>query len=88
MTFSPVIINLQFVGGEERTIQFMESQSIVTDSTPLLEDSYAYGVVEHPFPLNCCLRGWYLGADFYHSVKIGIVQYVCVTVFSQCFLQF
>uniref|UniRef100_A0A7N0USJ9 Uncharacterized protein n=1 Tax=Kalanchoe fedtschenkoi TaxID=63787 RepID=A0A7N0USJ9_KALFE len=66
------------LGGEERTIEFMESHSVVTESTPLLEDSYAYGVVKHPFPLNCCLRSWYLGPDFYHAVKIGIVQYMIV----------
>ncbi|KAJ6306876.1 hypothetical protein OIU78_022061 [Salix suchowensis] len=40
---------------------------------PLLEESYAYGVVEHPFPINCFLRDWNLGADFYHAVKIGIM---------------
>ncbi|CAM8939457.1 unnamed protein product [Rhodiola kirilowii] len=66
------------LGGEECTIQFMESQGTVSDSTPFLDDSYAYGVVEHPFPLNCCLRNWYLGSDFYNAVKIGIVQYMIV----------
>lgn len=66
------------VGGEERTIQFMESQTVITASTPLLEDAYSYGVVEHPFPLNWFLKDWYLGPKFYHAVKIGIVQYVCV----------
>lgn len=55
----------------------MESQSTVSSSVPLLDEAYAYGVVEHPFPLNCCLGEWYLGSDFYQAVKIGIVQYVC-----------
>lgn len=55
----------------------MEKQSLVSCNMPLLEEGYAYGVVEHPFPLNCLLREWYLGPDFYHAVKIGIVQYVC-----------
>lgn len=56
----------------------MESQSVVSSSSlPLLDDAYAYGVVEHPFPLNCFIREWYLGSDFYQAVKIGIVQYVC-----------
>ncbi|CAL5203995.1 unnamed protein product [Lathyrus oleraceus] len=64
------------LGGEEKTIQFMESMSVTDSSTPLLKDAYAYGVVEHPFPLNFVLRGWYLGPDFYQSVKIGIVQYM------------
>ncbi|XP_027339272.1 protein LAZ1 homolog 1 isoform X2 [Abrus precatorius] len=64
------------LGGEEKTIQFMESMSLTESSTPLLKESYAYGVVEHPFPLNCLLRDWYLGPDFYQSVKIGIVQYM------------
>ncbi|XP_058219846.1 protein LAZ1 homolog 1 isoform X4 [Rhododendron vialii] len=64
------------LGGEANTIEYMESQSLVTTSIPLLEESYAYGVVEHPFPLNCLLRDWHLGSDFYQAVKIGIVQYM------------
>ncbi|KAK2985450.1 hypothetical protein RJ640_006746 [Escallonia rubra] len=64
------------LGGEHGTIQFMESQSLINSSIPLLEESYAYGVVEHPFPLNCFLREWHLGPDFYQAVKIGIVQYM------------
>ncbi|XP_016163410.1 protein LAZ1 homolog 1 isoform X3 [Arachis ipaensis] len=65
------------LGGEDKTIEFMEGKSPADSNTPLLKEEYAYGVVEHPFPLNCCLRDWYLGPDFYQSVKIGIVQYVC-----------
>ncbi|XP_050213490.1 protein LAZ1 homolog 1 [Mercurialis annua] len=64
------------LGGEESTIEFMESQSVITSSMPLLEESYSYGVVEHPFPLNCFLRDWQLGPDFYYAVKVGIVQYM------------
>lgn len=71
------------IGGEDQTIQFMESVSIMDSSTPLLKDSYAYGVVKHPFPLNCFMKEWYLGPGFYHAVKIGIVQYVCLT-FVNC----
>ncbi|CAL5386548.1 unnamed protein product [Camellia sinensis] len=63
-------------GGEENTIEFMERQSLSSSSIPLLEEAYAYGVVEHPFPLNCFLRDWHLGSDFYQAVKVGIVQYV------------
>ncbi|GAA0153377.1 transporter [Lithospermum erythrorhizon] len=43
---------------------------------PLLDEAYAYGIVEHPFPLNCCLGAWELGSHFYQAVKIGIVQYM------------
>ncbi|KAH6789145.1 organic solute transporter ostalpha protein [Perilla frutescens var. frutescens] len=68
------------LGGEESTIEFMESQNWTTSSSsssvPLLDEAYAYGVVEHPFPLNCFLRDWKLGSDFYQGVKIGIVQYM------------
>lgn len=64
------------LGGEDKTIQFMESMSLTDSSTPLLKETYAYGVVEHPFPLNCFLRDWYLGPEFYQAVKIGIVQYM------------
>ncbi|KAK9110414.1 hypothetical protein Sjap_018474 [Stephania japonica] len=64
------------LGGEQNTIKFMEAQGQIDYDTPLLEDAYDDGVIRHPFPLNCCLRHWYLGPDFYHAVKIGIVQYM------------
>ncbi|KAK7293727.1 hypothetical protein RJT34_16600 [Clitoria ternatea] len=64
------------LGGEDKTIQFMESMSLTDSSIPLLKESYAYGVVEHPFPINLFLKDWHLGPDFYQSVKIGIVQYM------------
>lgn len=66
------------LGGEESTVKYMESRSVIDAGTPLLEEAYSYGVVEHPFPLNCFMREWYLGPDFYHAVKIGIVQYMIV----------
>ena len=71
-------------GGEKSTVEFFESHSLATSSAPLLDDAYAYGIVEHPFPLNCFIRDWKLGSDFYQAVKIGIVQYVC-TLFSNEF---
>ncbi|OVA04128.1 Organic solute transporter Ost-alpha [Macleaya cordata] len=65
------------LGGEDSTIKFMETQNQITSSMPLLEVvAYDDGVVKHPFPLNCFLRGWHLGPEFYHAVKIGIVQYM------------
>lgn len=64
------------LGGEESTIEFMESKSLISHSIPLIEESYTYGIVEHPFPLSCFLSDWYLGPHFYEAVKIGIVQYM------------
>ncbi|KAJ3693033.1 hypothetical protein LUZ60_012128 [Juncus effusus] len=64
------------LGGEERTIKVMEAETEYDSSTPLLEYDYEYGFVKHPFPLNCFVRDWYLGQEFYHAVKIGIVQYM------------
>ena len=75
-------------GGEKSTVEFMESQRLIDCSTPLLEEAYTYGVVEHPFPLNCFLREWYLGPDFYQAVKVGIVQYVCSHLFVAVYLDF
>ncbi|KAK9049394.1 hypothetical protein SSX86_031636 [Deinandra increscens subsp. villosa] len=66
------------LGGEDSTIEFMESNSLISHSIPLIEESYTYGIVEHPFPLSCFLREWYLGPEFYQAVKIGIVQYMIV----------
>lgn len=64
------------LGGEERTIKFMENQVQASSSMSLLEYAYEDAVVRHPFPLNCFMRNWYLGSDFYQAVKIGIVQYM------------
>lgn len=68
---------LCLAGGEESTIKFMEGQNLVTSYLPLVDEVYAYGIVQHPFPLNYLLRDWKLGSEFYQAVKIGIVQYVC-----------
>ncbi|XP_072976562.1 protein LAZ1 homolog 1 isoform X1 [Typha angustifolia] len=64
------------LGGEENTIKLMEAQIQTSSSAPLLDLEYGDGVVRHPFPLSCFLKNWYLGSDFYHAVKIGIVQYM------------
>jgi hypothetical protein len=56
----------------------MEGRLQISESSPLLDVDYDYGIVKHPFPLSCFMRNWYLGPDFYHAVKIGIVQYVCM----------
>ena len=48
----------------------MESQRLIDYNTPLLEEVYTYGIVEHSFPLNFFLREWYLGSDFYQVVKV------------------
>ncbi|CAA0813389.1 Protein LAZ1 homolog 1 [Striga hermonthica] len=79
------------LGGEDNTIEFMEKQTLATSSVPLLDETYAYGVVEHPFPLNCFLRDWNLGSDFYQAVKIGIVQYMIlkmICAFLAMFFEF
>nr|KYP44468.1 Transmembrane protein 184C family [Cajanus cajan] len=65
------------LGGEERTIQFMERQAPASLKTPLLQHSSDKGTVNHPFPLNYFLKPWKLGSGFYQIVKFGIVQYVC-----------
>lgn len=72
-----VFISVSSTDGEDRTIEFMEQQTVITQTTPLLEGTCSYKVVEHPFPMNCFLKDWNLGPQFYHAVKIGIVQYVC-----------
>lgn len=56
----------------------MEGRFQISESSPLLDADYDYGIVKHPFPLNWLMRNWYLGPDFFHAVKIGIVQYVCI----------
>ncbi|CAI9115651.1 OLC1v1016615C4 [Oldenlandia corymbosa var. corymbosa] len=76
------------LGGEESTIEFMENQRTASSSIPLLDEAYIYGQVEHPFPMNCCLRPWYLGSDFYQAVKIGVVQYMILKMICALFAMF
>ncbi|KAL9234206.1 hypothetical protein vseg_009101 [Gypsophila vaccaria] len=66
------------LGGEVKTIEYMESKSVISSGSPLLGEAYSYSVVEHPFPLKYFMKEWYLGENFYQAVKIGIVQYMIV----------
>lgn len=66
------------LGGEERTIEFMEREGRASHKAPLLEHNSERGIVTHPFPMNYILRPWKLGRWFYQLVKIGIVQYMII----------
>ncbi|TKY75534.1 LAZ1 protein [Spatholobus suberectus] len=70
------------LGGEERTIQFMERQARISVKTPLLQHSSDKGTVKHPFPINYFLKPWKLGPHFYQIVKFGIVQYMIIKAFT------
>ncbi|XP_042507814.1 protein LAZ1-like isoform X3 [Macadamia integrifolia] len=70
------------LGGEERTIEFMERQGRAASKTPLLENSSEKGTVKHPFPMNYFLKPWKLGQWFYQLIKIGIVQYMIIKTFT------
>ncbi|KAG8644183.1 protein LAZ1 isoform X2 [Manihot esculenta] len=66
------------MGGEERTIEFMERQGRLSSKTPLLEHGHEKGIIKHPFPMNYILKPWKLGQWFYQVVKFGIVQYMLI----------
>ncbi|KAL5562361.1 hypothetical protein UlMin_032108 [Ulmus minor] len=70
------------LGGEERTIEFMERQGRASSKTPLLEHSSEKGTVKHPFPMNYLLKPWKLGQWFYQIIKFGIVQYMLIKTLS------
>ncbi|KAG2703051.1 hypothetical protein I3760_06G119200 [Carya illinoinensis] len=70
------------LGGEERTIEFMEREGRASFKTPLLEHSSEKGTVKHPFPMNYLLKPWKLGQWFYQVIKIGIVQYMLIKSLS------
>ncbi|KAJ0010034.1 hypothetical protein Pint_34112 [Pistacia integerrima] len=70
------------LGGEERTIEFMEREGRASYKNPLLEPSFEKGTVQHPFPMNYVLKPWKLGQWFYQVVKIGIVQYMIIKSLS------
>ncbi|XP_010266155.1 PREDICTED: protein LAZ1-like isoform X2 [Nelumbo nucifera] len=70
------------LGGEERTIEFIERQGRAGPKTPLLEPSSERGVVKHPFPMNYLLKPWKLNQWFYQVIKFGIVQYMIIKTFT------
>ncbi|KAG6538038.1 hypothetical protein ZIOFF_003141 [Zingiber officinale] len=73
---------LAWVGGEERTIEFLNRQGGVTSKTTLLENAFEKGVIKHPFPMNYFLKPWRLSEWFYQNIKIGIVQYMIIKTFT------
>ncbi|XP_022636841.1 protein LAZ1 isoform X2 [Vigna radiata var. radiata] len=70
------------LGGEERTIQFMERQARLSVKIPLLQHSSDKATINHPFPLNYFFKPWKLGHRFYQIVKFGIVQYMLIKAFT------
>ncbi|KAA8524479.1 hypothetical protein F0562_010902 [Nyssa sinensis] len=70
------------LGGEERTIEFMERQGRVSSKTPLLDYGSERGTVKHPFPMNYFLKPWKLGQWVYQVIKFGIVQYMIIKSFT------
>ncbi|KAI6700967.1 hypothetical protein NL676_015291 [Syzygium grande] len=70
------------LGGEERTVEFMERQGRTAAKDPLLEHYSEHGIVKHPFPMNYFMKPWKLGQWFYQVIKIGIVQYMIIKALS------
>ncbi|PIN13970.1 hypothetical protein CDL12_13412 [Handroanthus impetiginosus] len=66
------------LGGEERTIEFMEREGRASLKASLLDHGSEKGTVKHPFPLNYILRPWKLGRWVYMVIKFGIVQYMII----------
>ncbi|XP_011040782.1 PREDICTED: transmembrane protein 184C isoform X4 [Populus euphratica] len=66
------------LGGEERTIEFLNREGHSSSKAPLLEHSHERGTIKHPFPMNYILKPWRLGQWFYQVVKFGIVQYMLI----------
>ncbi|XP_022989393.1 protein LAZ1-like isoform X2 [Cucurbita maxima] len=66
------------LGGEERTIEFLEREGRSNTKTPLLEHSLEKGTIKHVFPMNLFLKPWKIGGWVYRVIKIGIVQYMLI----------
>lgn len=66
------------LGGEDRTIEFLEREGRAGPKTPLLEQGHENGTVKHVFPMNLFLKPWRLGQRVYLIIKIGIVQYMII----------
>ncbi|VFQ61779.1 unnamed protein product [Cuscuta campestris] len=71
------------LGGEERTLEFMEREGQTGSKVPLLEeDGHERGIVKHPFPFNFFLKPWKLDRWVYEVIKFGIVQYMIIKAFT------
>ncbi|KAM7256217.1 hypothetical protein ACFE04_011958 [Oxalis oulophora] len=66
------------LGGEERTIDFMEREGRRGSKAPLLEHGVDRGYIKHPFPMKYFVKPWRVGRWFYQIVKAGIVQYMLI----------
>ncbi|KAL6553553.1 Protein laz1 [Orobanche gracilis] len=66
------------LGGDERTIEFMEREGRTSVKASLLDHGHERGVVKHPFPMNLFLKPWRLGGWVYQVIKFGIVQYMII----------
>ncbi|CAL9038291.1 unnamed protein product [Musa banksii] len=66
------------LGGEERTIEFMERDGCSSAATPLLDHASERGVIHHHFPMNYLLKPWRVGRWFYQLIKFGIFQYMII----------
>ncbi|KAJ6346480.1 hypothetical protein OIU78_009005 [Salix suchowensis] len=73
------------LGGEERSIEFLEREGRLCSKAPLLEHNHERGIIKHPFPMNYIFKPWKPGQWFYQVVKFGIVQYVCFLLRSYIF---
>nr|CAD1844718.1 unnamed protein product [Ananas comosus var. bracteatus] len=66
------------LGGEQRTIEFLEREGGSDSKASLLENPSEKGIVHHHFPLNYILKPWRLGKEFYQIIKLGIFQYMII----------
>lgn len=71
------------LGGEERTMEFLDREGRASFKTSLLNDhEHERGIVRHHFPFNYVLKPWKLGRWVYQVIKIGIVQYMIIKAFT------
>ncbi|CAH9099279.1 unnamed protein product [Cuscuta epithymum] len=72
------------LGGEERTLEFMEREGQIGSKVPLLEEDGGHerGIIKHPFPTNLFLKPWKLDRWVYEVIKFGIVQYMIIKAFT------
>ncbi|CAI9090402.1 OLC1v1025165C1 [Oldenlandia corymbosa var. corymbosa] len=72
------------LGGEQRTIEFMEREGRAGSKVPLLEHDHGHerGIVKHHFPFNYFLKPWKLNQWVYQVIKFGIVQYMLIKAFT------
>ncbi|KAL2936848.1 Protein LAZ1 [Bienertia sinuspersici] len=66
------------MGGEERTVRYLEREGRAASKMPLLEHGSETGIVKHHFPMNLFFKPWKLGQWLYQMIIKALTAIIAV----------